>query len=80
MIVDLPKLLRTERIAEFNVRAAEGFSKETRDHILQTEEFHDLSVMEVVPEVVNLIHYTVKLWNHWHSHHHSKPYHAHHKH
>ena len=63
LLRDTVKLVRQERIPEFNIRAAEGFVFEMKNRIVGLQEYHDASVMQFATEVANFVHYTVQLYS-----------------
>lgn len=73
-MLDLAKLLKQDRIPEFNIRAAEGFVAEMRSRILSQQEYHDASLMQFATEVSNLICYTSRLYALYHTNSHLQRY------
>jgi hypothetical protein len=75
LLLDLAKLLKQDRIPEFNIRAAEGFVAEMRNRILAQQEYHDSNLMQFATEVSNLITYASRLYALYHpsSHQHRHP-------
>lgn len=66
-MLDLAKLLKQDRIPEFNIRAAEGYVAEMRNRILSQQEYHDSSLMQFATEVSNLVSYAARLYALYHA-------------
>lgn len=60
---DLPALLREGRLAESNVRAAEGFVEQFRELLMSRKEINDSFVMQYATKIIDLVHYAAKLFN-----------------
>ncbi len=74
LLLDLAKLLKQDRIPEFNIRAAEGYVAEMRNRILSQQEYHDSSLMQFATEASNLISYASRLYALYHANSHLQRY------